>query len=682
MVEAEDRPHAGRGGAGRHLVSPPGRRVKSEILITNLPEAAALLAGRYRLESVLGRGAESTVCRAWDRVTANWVAIKTFAERAPRSSERARNFERELASVRRLDHPHIVRLLDHGETDDGPFLVTQLVNGGSLRDELGGRPVNPLSIGSVTDQVLGALEHAHGRGVVHRDVKPTNVLLERTREGDRHAWVCDFGLSVTTSIESWAGEPVAGTPIFMSPEQAVGDPVDGKSDVYSVGVLLFLALTGRPPFEGRGAVEVMKAHVAQPVPDLARSCPSAPADLTDLVVRMLAKDPRDRPTARAARDALRAALARPSTAPSRIDVPIPDLDVVPRPALEPPWPSAPPYERWIPPGAPTAPPDPIVADEPSLSRLWARYGRVRGDEPAGPAFWVRTSEGLILGPFDWLELDRVLHRERTAALAPEVWLSTDREDWVSIETFGAWTEQPHLMPGLAASEAEPASTSRLFARAGRLTADRGTGQLAVRLASSEGHVTWRAYLRRGEVVRFELADPSRTLPELARHAGELSVERIAADATRSVRERRSLWEVWEDAGFSSARGLRMRLLRVGCQALVNARVTSMAWTEGEPPWSGPPVAPSLSALLLHAAQVGQPRERWRRALEPHLDLRPEPTRELLEGLPALAPDEDALASIRILLGAEQLAEALELGAEPAVAYTVIATRWVRLAGAG
>lgn len=618
--------------------------------------------------------------RAWDRVTANWVAVKTFTDAPSMATERARCFERELASVRRLDHPNIVRLLDFGTTSDQPFIVTELVRGGALTDWLGNRTVPESELIPIVDQILRALEHAHGRGVVHRDIKPSNILLQPTDDHTPLVQVCDFGLSVSGTIESWAGEPIAGTPAFMAPEQVLGDVQDARTDLYAVGVLMFVALTGQAPFSGRRTVDVLRSQVFEPTPDLRARRPDVEARVASLVHWLLEKDPARRCTnARLAREALARDAALRTIAPSRVTIATPELEFEARPALEPPWPSVPPFESY----RPTSVAPPVTGastDDDALPRLWSRFGTVKGDAPDGPPFWVRTSEGLILGPFGWSDLAPTLERERRTALSPEVWLSTDRERWASLQTFAAWTDQPHLAPGLGPDEIEPASSSRLFRVAGRLSAEGATGRLAVRLQTSRGPITWRAFLRAGAVVRFELADPGRSLPEVAKAARNLAPREIARDAARALEQRRSLWELWLDDERPWARGLRMRLLRVWCLAIVSHRIVGLAWAEGEPPWSGPAVAPSPLALLLHAAQTGQPRTRWRAALNPHLERRPEATRELVQHLDRLAPDEDALASLRTLLGAATLREALEIGAEPAVAYAGLASQWVRLAG--
>jgi hypothetical protein len=464
----------------------------------------------------------------------------------------------------------------------------------------------------------------------------------------------------------------------MAPEQVMGDALDARTDLYSVGVLMYFALTGKPPFTGRRTVDVLRAHVFEPAPDIRTLRGDLDDGVVTLVHRLLEKDPARRsPSARAARETLRRCAAARSIPPSRVTIAVPELEHDARPALEPPWPSTPPFERYQPPSA--APPSSAMGRAPDDRPRWSSH-RAVASEPEGPPFFVRTSAGLILGPLGWSDLDPVLRREQETALAPEVWLSTDRQRWTSLETFGAWTEQPHLAPRLAPGEIESASSSRLFRVAGRLTAQRASGRLAVRLKTSKGIITWRAYLRKGAVARFELADPARSLPELARAARELTPLQLAQDAARTLTERRSLWDVWLRDGRPWARGLRMRLLRTWGLSIVSHRITGLAWAEGEPPWVGPDVAPSLLGLLLHAAQTGQPRSRWRSALDRHLERRPEPAPELVSGLELLAPDEDALASLRTLLTAATLREGLETGAEPAVAYAALASQWVRLGG--
>lgn len=589
--------------------------------------------------------------------------------------------ERALQAARRLDHPNLVRLLDFGATDDTVFLVHELVRARSLAT-LVGEPQPWADVVEILAQIARALDHAHVRGVVHGRISPTNVLRVMGEADDRPLIrVSDFGTrAVADRLDAWAGAQPDGHPAFTAPEQIASLPIDGRTDVYALGALAFTLLSGEAPFTGARPVDVYEGHARRPVPRLAERCPDVPRDLVDLVHWMLEKAPDERcPSPRVVLELL----LRGSTPPSHVSTPPSPsdegLNVVARPAHEPPWPSAPPYEAFIAPATPPDGPQPAPsADETKLSRLWSRYGTVRGEAPGSAAFWVRTSEDLILGPFDHAELRRALEREREGALAPEVWISADQRRWASLEAFAAWTEQPDLAPGVAPSEVESAGLGQLFTAAARLTEERATGRLAVRLRGARGTTTWRAFLRRGEVVRFELADPQRTLPELAGRSGDVARADLPRDLARAINERKSLWEVWAEDGRPAVRSLRMRLLRTSCQALMALRVTGLSWLEGDPPWRGPIVAPSLTGLLLYAAQTGQPRARWLEALAPHLDRAPTAKQALFEQLAALAPDEDALAGLETLLSAPTLRVALEAGAEPAVIYTVVASRWVAL----
>ena len=257
----------------------------------------AVLAGRYTIERELGQGGMATVFLAQDVRLGRAVAIKLL-DPALTSTIGVERFLREIAITARLNHPHILSLIESGQEGGLVYYVMPHIEGESLRDRLRREP--PVSVGGaawIAREVADALTYAHGRGVIHRDIKPENILLS-----DGHAWVADFGIAraIETCADSVGkaltvtGLPI-GTPAYMSPEQVEGRPdVDGRSDVYSLGCVLFELLVGRPPFLGRSARAVMQQHVATPPPSLAELRPDLSPQLTAVVERAISKDPRER----------------------------------------------------------------------------------------------------------------------------------------------------------------------------------------------------------------------------------------------------------------------------------------------------------------------------------------------------------------------------------------------------
>ena len=257
----------------------------------------AVLAGRYTIERELGQGGMATVFLAQDVRLGRAVAIKLL-DPALTSTIGVERFLREIAITARLNHPHILSLIESGQDGGLVYYVMPHIEGESLRDRLRREP--PVSVGGaawIAREVADALTYAHGRGVIHRDIKPENILLS-----DGHAWVADFGIAraIETCADSVGkaltvtGLPI-GTPAYMSPEQVEGRPdVDGRSDVYSLGCVLFELLVGRPPFLGRSARAVMQQHVATPPPSLAELRPDLSPQLTAVVERAISKDPRER----------------------------------------------------------------------------------------------------------------------------------------------------------------------------------------------------------------------------------------------------------------------------------------------------------------------------------------------------------------------------------------------------
>jgi serine/threonine-protein kinase len=260
-----------------------------------LDRLRAALAGRYTLEREIGSGGMATVYLAEDVKHHRKVALKVMRPELA-ASMGATRFLREIETAAQLQHPHILPLHDSGEADGFLYFVMPYVEGESLRTRLarGGE----LPVGEavrVLRDVADALAHAHARGVVHRDIKPDNVLLS-----GRHALVTDFGVakavSEATGRQSITTVGVAlGTPSYMSPEQAAADPhIDHRADIYALGCLAYELLAGRPPFVGDSAQQVLAAHVTQAATPVTSGRPAVPPGVNTLVMRCLEKKPADR----------------------------------------------------------------------------------------------------------------------------------------------------------------------------------------------------------------------------------------------------------------------------------------------------------------------------------------------------------------------------------------------------
>jgi len=268
--------------------------------------AVAALGEQYHVESEIGRGGMSVVYRARDNRLNRPVAIKVLPPELAYDSAIRLRFTREAQTSAQLSHPHIVPIYDVGERAGVAYFVMAHVTGGNLATLLGRAPRPPIEeVRRIVREIADALEYAHERGVVHRDIKPDNILLDA--DGGR-AMVTDFGIA--RAIEAGSRLTVTGiavgTPAYMSHEQAMGErEVDGRSDIYSLGIVAYQMLTGRLPFTGSNPMALLLKHVNERPKPIAELRPDAPKAMRDAIERCLMKDREDRwETAGALRDAL------------------------------------------------------------------------------------------------------------------------------------------------------------------------------------------------------------------------------------------------------------------------------------------------------------------------------------------------------------------------------------------
>ena len=267
----------------------------------------AVLVDTYRLDEVIGEGGMGAVFRGHHLHLGRDFAIKVLHPDYSHDPELVKRFDREAQSASRLDHPNCLRVLGFGTTDDGvKYIVMELLDGVEFQHLVDG-PMAPRRAAELILQVVCGLEHAHSQGVVHRDLKPQNILATRDADGREVLKLVDFGIAKILHGEG-AHEPMTragmcfGTPHYMSPEQALGQPIDARADLYAIGVLLYTLVAGRLPFTSDDLIALVRMQVSSdppPLPD------SVPRELAAIILRLLAKPRDDRfPDASALRGAL------------------------------------------------------------------------------------------------------------------------------------------------------------------------------------------------------------------------------------------------------------------------------------------------------------------------------------------------------------------------------------------
>ncbi|MCU0512902.1 MAG: serine/threonine protein kinase [Anaerolineae bacterium] len=277
---------------------------------------AGLLPERYHLLERLGSGGMATVYRAEDRNLRRFVAIKVLHEHLGYEASFRERFEQEARIVATFNHPNIIRIYDFATVENHDqrlyYMVMPFIPGTTLADVLDEhrreqRTLPAERIRRIMGDLAGALDYAHDRGMVHRDVKPGNIIFDE----HGHAILTDFGIARLAQHSNLTQEGfIIGTPAYMSPEQASGLPLDGRTDIYSLGVILFEMLTGRPPYEDDGTLSLLLKHIQAPIPAVAPLLNHSRPQLDVVISRALAKKPEDRyRTARAFADDLEAVFA-------------------------------------------------------------------------------------------------------------------------------------------------------------------------------------------------------------------------------------------------------------------------------------------------------------------------------------------------------------------------------------
>jgi serine/threonine-protein kinase len=266
-------------------------------LTAPLPRPGDIIADRYRVVAPIGRGAMGVVYRAEHVQISKVMAIKLLHRELQQNPENVARFHREAESASRLNHPNTVHVFDFGRTRSGSlYLVMEYVDGDDLAkviDKEGPMPFGRVAF--LCAQVAGSVADAHAAGIVHRDLKPENIVVTEGRDGET-AKVLDFGLAKlfegTVEAQVTSSGTIVGTPYYMSPEQIQGQELDGRSDVYAIGAIMYECVVGRPPFEALNPLGVLSQHLSEkPIRPSARSPLSVPTEADEIIMRCLEKDP-------------------------------------------------------------------------------------------------------------------------------------------------------------------------------------------------------------------------------------------------------------------------------------------------------------------------------------------------------------------------------------------------------
>ncbi|MBN2083631.1 MAG: protein kinase [Anaerolineales bacterium] len=276
--------------------------------------------GKYRILDKVGAGGMAVVYLGQEEVFERQVAVKVLPSHLGQDPDNRERFRREAKAIASLEHAAVVPVYDYGQDGEQLFLVMRYMQGGSLKDRLTHGRIPLPAAATIIRRVASALDKAHSMGMIHRDIKPGNILFDL----EDNPYITDFGLvkMVESSVQLTHSE-FFGTPAYTSPEQCQGDKeIDGRADVYSLTAMFFHMVTGNPPYESNNAMALLMKHVADPIPQLAATAPDLPAALQKVIERGMAKLPADRyaTTGEMAKDVDRAASGAPE--PARPQAPV------------------------------------------------------------------------------------------------------------------------------------------------------------------------------------------------------------------------------------------------------------------------------------------------------------------------------------------------------------------------
>ena len=248
--------------------------------------------GRYEIKSELGRGGMATVYKAYDPRFEREVAIKVLPRELMHDPQFRVRFEREAKTIAALEHQAIVPVYDVGDEDGQPYFVMRCMTGGSLADTISKGPLSLTATAKIMERLAPALDEAHFKGIVHRDLKPGNILFDRSGE----PFVSDFGIAKMTQSQgaTVTGGAIIGTPAYMSPEQAQGELVDGRSDVYALGVIIYEMLSGTQPYQATTPMAVVVKQITEPIPHILDTAPNLPGAIEAVIEKAMAKIPAER----------------------------------------------------------------------------------------------------------------------------------------------------------------------------------------------------------------------------------------------------------------------------------------------------------------------------------------------------------------------------------------------------
>jgi tRNA A-37 threonylcarbamoyl transferase component Bud32 len=258
-----------------------------------MKDLSGITIERYKITNELGRGGMAIVYRAIDTMLDRKVAIKIILPETTSKEKSLKRFHREAKTLANLAHSNIVKVLDYGDYEGSPYLVMEYISGGTLSSRLG-KPMPYAEAAAILAPVARALHHAHQQKVVHRDIKPSNILINDSGQ----PMLSDFGILKLIDLEESQGitgtGKSVGTPAYMSPEQIRGKEIDGRTDIYSLGVVFFELVTGRKPYNATTPIEVSLQHLHDPIPKAKQFVRDLPSDVEQIIVKSMAKNPEDR----------------------------------------------------------------------------------------------------------------------------------------------------------------------------------------------------------------------------------------------------------------------------------------------------------------------------------------------------------------------------------------------------